>query len=78
MSSPQQILSSLLDMQKSAQGNLPVLPNNGNPAGAHNMPAAKEGAAPAAPSMHAIPWMNPSPAFAAIQERLAKMRGGPA
>ena len=38
MLSTQQVLQSLIDMQANAQQALPVIPNNGNPAGANNMP----------------------------------------
>lgn len=38
MLSTQQVIQSLLDMQANAQQALPVIPNNGNPAGANNMP----------------------------------------
>ena len=38
MLSTQQILQSVIDMQANAQQALPVLPNNGNPMGANNMP----------------------------------------
>ena len=38
MLSTQQILQSVMDMQANAQQALPVIPNNGNPAGANNMP----------------------------------------
>lgn len=38
MLSTQQILQSLIDMPANAQQALPVLPNNGNPRGAFNMP----------------------------------------
>ena len=38
MLSTQQVLQSLIDMQANAQQALPVIPNNGNPRGANNMP----------------------------------------
>lgn len=38
MLSTPQILQSMIDMQANAQQALPVIPNNGNPAGANNMP----------------------------------------
>ena len=38
MLSTQQVLQSLIDMQANAQQALPVIPNNGNPMGANNMP----------------------------------------
>lgn len=38
MRSTQQILRSVMDMQGDAQQALPVIPNNGNPMGANNMP----------------------------------------
>lgn len=38
MLSTQQILQAAIDMQRNAQQALPVIPNNGNPMGANNMP----------------------------------------
>lgn len=75
MASTQQILSAVVDMQKTAQGNLPVIPNNGNPAGAYNMPhAAEQGSAPAAPSGPDLSWLQPSQAMSNIQRMLESRR----
>lgn len=41
MYSTQQALQSAIDLQANAQAALPILPNNGNPAGANNMPFLK-------------------------------------
>lgn len=38
MPSTQELLQSIIDMQSNAQRSLPVIPNNGNPMGANNMP----------------------------------------
>lgn len=48
-------------MQSDLQSSLPIVPNNGNPAGAHNMPQAEQtgGAASAAPS-DPYEWLKPS------------------
>lgn len=74
MASTQQILSALTDMQRNAQASLPVLPNNGNPAGAYNMPHSKEGAASAAPSGPDLTWLQPSEHMLNVQEWLASRR----
>lgn len=54
-------------MQQRAQSNVPVIPNNGNPNGANNMPAAAKPAAMPAPPRD---WRSPSSAFSMIQEML--------
>ena len=41
MYSTQQAMQSAIDLQANAQEALPILPNNGNPAGANNMPFMK-------------------------------------
>ena len=74
MASTQQILSALTDMQRNAQASLPVIPNNGNPAGAYNMPHSKEGAASAAPSGPDLSWLQPSSHMQNVQSRLAARR----
>lgn len=53
------ILAAVNDLQPDAQARLPVIPRNGNPQGANNMPAA----APAVDSNGAkhYPWLDPSP-----------------
>lgn len=71
MASTNELLAATLGLQANAQANLPVIPNNGNPAGAHNMPQQEQaGAAPAAPA-HPYPWMAPSPHMDNIKRRIA-------
>lgn len=74
MASTQQILSALTDMQRNAQASLPVIPNNGNPAGAYNMPHSKEGAASAAPSGPDLSWLQPSAHMQNVQSWLSSRR----
>lgn len=59
------VLNAVTSMQQNAQAALPVIPNNGNPQGAHNMP--HQGAAQPAPSVpqqqqspYYYPWLAPS------------------
>lgn len=70
MASTQELLQAVLNLQTNAQESLPVLPNNGNPRGANNMP---HGEAPAAP-MPAGPrdWSQASPSMANIRQMLAQ------
>lgn len=75
MAGNQQILSALLDMQENAQARLPVIPNNGNPAGAYNMPKQQqEGAASAAPSGPDLSWLQPSQHMMNVKNWLASRR----
>lgn len=66
--SPEQ-LHLLQSLQQNAQRNLPVIPNNGNPQGANNMPSAPTSAPPAVapPPM----WSQPSPGMEMIKQFLA-------
>lgn len=59
MAGAQQMLASLGNMQQNAQAALPVIPNNGNPAGAYNMP--QTGQTPPAPAGPDLSWLQPSP-----------------
>lgn len=65
------------NMQRDTQAALPVIPNNGNPMGANNMPG-RPGAPMANPDAsgggYYYPWMRPSPAMEAIRARMAKMQ----
>ena len=64
MATTQQMLSAITGMQENAQAALPVIPNNGNPAGANNMPQTQgQQATPAAPSGPDLSWLQPSPAM---------------
>lgn len=60
-------------IQSDVQQALPVIPNNGNPAGAYNMPQAggadAQGAAQAAPDPFA--WLKPSVYMEEVKTRLA-------
>ena len=47
-------------LQPTAQANVPIIPNNGNPAGAYNMPGATA-PRPAAPSFFQYSAASPSP-----------------
>lgn len=67
------ILAAVQNIQPDAQAALPVIPNNGNPLGANNMPSVPTSAPQEEPnqlqptrptpmpSQHYYPWMNPSP-----------------
>ena len=77
MPSQQALQRLLLDMQGQAQANLPVIPNNGNPQGANNMPATDVVAQPqpALPVEH-YPWMRASPSMDLIQRLLNRRSAG--
>lgn len=60
MATTQQILQAIDNMQANIQESLPVIPNNGNPGGAHNMPVGIEPAPPAA-QLDPYAWAEPSP-----------------
>lgn len=69
MASTQQILAALTSMQQDAQAAVPVIPNNGNPNGAHNMPSA-QGQEPAKPAGPDLSWLQPSPIMGDITNML--------
>lgn len=52
-------------LQSDLQGSLPVLPNNGNPAGAYNVASAEPGA-PQAAAPDPYDWVLPSPYMAEV------------
>ena len=56
-------------LQQGIQESLPVLPNNGNPGGANNMPAAEQSQQAAPPDPYA--WLQPSPYMQTVTEMLA-------
>ena len=58
-----QTLQAINDMQVNVQTGLPVIPNNGNPAGAYNMPQHLGGAMPAQAAPDPYAWLQPSPAM---------------
>lgn len=68
MATTQQILSAITGMQRNAQEALPVIPNNGNPGGAHNMPQQTQ--APEKPSGPDLSWLQPSPAMTSLMQSL--------
>lgn len=72
MASSQAILSAITNMQANAQGALPVLPNNGNPGGAHNMPQG-QGVEQAAPAPDPYAWLQPSPFMQSASQMLEQM-----
>lgn len=59
MPTTQEILQALSGMQQNAQASVPVTPNNGNPAGANNMPMDNTPA-----------WVRPSPSVGQIDQIL--------
>lgn len=69
-----QAIQAALGMQQNAQTSLPVLPNNGNPMGANNMPGAlsPQGAPSpvAANAVNHYPWLAPSPSMDVIHQML--------
>lgn len=70
MPSVYDILQGLTGMQQDAQANVPVIPRNGNPQGANNMPAAAQ--APVVPAANNYSWLNPSPFMDQVQQLLAR------
>lgn len=68
MADSQQILQAIAQMQQVGQERLPVIPNNGNPAGAHNMP---QNGTPlpvqAGGPVDKYAWLKPSPAMDRIR-----------
>lgn len=66
MATTQQILSAITGMQRNTQQALPVIPNNGNPGGAHNMPQQTQ--EPEKPSGPDLSWLQPSPAMQSLNQ----------
>lgn len=60
------LVQTMNNLQTDAQANVPVTPNNGNPAGANNMPAAQP-----TPALQHYPWLAPSVHMANIRNKLA-------
>ena len=56
-------------LQQGIQESLPVIPNNGNPGGANNMPAEEQSQQAAPPDPYA--WLKPSPYMDKVTEMLA-------
>jgi len=90
--STQDILNGIINMQANAQAALPVIPNNGNPGGAYNMPARPSGPAPAVPDGTTTvgtqrpvtpvldaryPWLQPSQSAVNVRALLQRRRTQP-
>lgn len=82
MPSYQEVLQAITGMQQNAQASLPVIPNNGDPRGANNMPAATAAVMPSTTGANKFPWLNPSPSMDVLHQLLSRplMQGyqGPA
>lgn len=74
MASMQELLSAVNGMQSNAQAALPVLPNNGNPAGAYNMPQSGGGPAQPAPRGPDLTWLQPSDSMQRMHAMLLQRR----
>jgi hypothetical protein len=71
MATTQQMLSAITNMQTNVQAAMPVIPNNGNPAGAYNMQEQAPSPGPAVPAgPPAIPWLEPSASMQIFQQQL--------
>lgn len=77
MSSVQEALKRMAGIQTNAQQALPILPNNGNPSGAYNMPPAPTAPAQAGPQgagmrmpKNDYSWLQPSQYMRNIQDML--------
>ena len=68
MATTQQILSAITGMQRNTQQANPVIPNNGNPGGANNMPQQTQ--EPEKPSGPDLSWLQPSPAMQALTQQM--------
>lgn len=76
------VLAAMSNMQSNIQTGLPVIPNNGNPAGAYNMPMRANGMGAAIPGAPPVvndmprqkadpwPWLQPSPFMSTLAEDL--------
>ena len=69
MATTQQILSAITGLQENAQAAVPVIPNNGNPGGANNMPQT-QAQGPAKPAGPDLSWLLPSPAMQGITQAI--------
>lgn len=72
MASAQQMLASTGNMQQNAQAAVPVIPNNGNPAGAYNMP--QTGQTPPTPTGPDLSWLQPSTAMQEVNATLQALQ----
>lgn len=64
-------LQEIIDMQRNAQANLPVEPNNGNPRGANNMPQAPASLPEQVGGARFYPWMAPSSSMEFIRQMIS-------
>lgn len=79
MASTQELLAAMSNIQPDAQAGLPVIPNNGNPRGAYNMPPrdAAEAAVTRPPAVQKdFSWLQPSQYMKNIQEMLSQRKTG--
>lgn len=72
-------INAIQDVQQVAQEALPVIPNNGNPAGAYNNPrtpvVAQPMAKPQVPQLSdRYPWLKPSPSMENVRAMLTQRR----
>lgn len=78
MATTQELLAAMSNIQPDAQAGLPVLPNNGNPAGAYNMPASAGAVAPAVVRPPIAPkdfsWLQSSQYMRNVQDMLNQRR----
>lgn len=72
MASAHQMLASTRDLQQNAQAALPVIPNNGNPAGAYNMPQSAQ--VPAKPAGPDLSWLQPSEHMQSVNATLQALQ----
>lgn len=76
MAYDQRLLAAANNVQQNAQAALPVIPNNGNPRGANNMPGALGPAVlpntGVVPPVDPLAWMKPSPHMDIVNQYLQK------
>ena len=78
MPSTQQLLQAIGSMQQNTQAALPVIPNNGNPRGANNMPSNPAMPAPRPAMPGGMPaWAEPSASMEIVRQLLAQPLQGP-
>lgn len=80
MATTQELLAAINNIQPDAQAALPVIPNNGNPRGAFNMPPARnateEAVARPPASQKDFSWLQPSQYMRNVQDMLSQRRTG--
>ena len=79
MATTQELLSAVTNMQPNAQAALPVIPNNGNPQGAYNMPSQTTPAKPPQARGPDLSFLKPSQGMqdfsAMLQRRQLELDG---